>query len=103
MTEIVCIYLYVSCTICFCKLPNIHRCTFCLLATHLPAGCSCRVLYLNIILILCNGSLVDNGVGSAGACALANIIKNSTSLEELWYVLETSYTCTDNAHDICAN
>lgn len=30
-----------------------------------------------------HGSLVDNGVGSAGACALAPLIKNST-LEELW-------------------
>ncbi len=67
------------------------------------SSCSCRVLYLNIILILCNGSLVGNGVGSAGACALANIVKNSTSLEELWYVLETSYSYTGNAHDICVN
>lgn len=39
---------------------------------------------IKIILILCNGSLVGNGVGSAGASALANIIKNSTSLEEIW-------------------
>ena len=33
---------------------------------------------------LCNGSLAGNGVGSRGARALANIIKNSTSLEEIW-------------------
>lgn len=29
-------------------------------------------------------SLVGNGVGNAGAGALANVIRNSTSLEELW-------------------
>lgn len=32
----------------------------------------------------CYDSLVGNNIGSAGACALANIIKNSVSLEELW-------------------
>lgn len=29
-------------------------------------------------------SLVGNGVGSTGACALANIIRHSSSLEEIW-------------------
>lgn len=53
----------------------------CLLAICLPAA---ELHNLNIIQILCDGSLVGNGVGSTGACALANIIKNSTSLEELW-------------------
>lgn len=41
-------------------------------------------LSCTICFTVCNGSLVGNGIGSAGACALANIIKNSVSLEELW-------------------
>lgn len=61
-------------------------------------------MYVNLIVMLCNGSLVGNGVGSAGACALAKMI-NSTSLEELWWVLEKTFTaactCIDDAHDIC--
>lgn len=32
----------------------------------------------------CIGSLVGNGVGSTGACALSKVIRNSPSLEELW-------------------
>lgn len=33
--------------------------------------------------VLCE-SLVGNGIGTAGACALANFVKNCASLEELW-------------------
>ena len=60
-------------------------------------------MYISVVqYVLCNCSLVGNGVGSAGACALANIIMTSSSLEEIWYVeLETGYTCIDNVRDIC--
>lgn len=44
----------------------------------------CFFLCVIIMFALVCFSLVDNGVGSAGACALAKLVSQSKTLVELW-------------------